>query len=514
MFEMQKGDRRNPAQSLHLTSSIPAMIRNLSNDAGNVGMIFAMLLAPTTAFVGMSIDYSRAFNAKSELQMIVDAATLKAAQNYQTTGDASASIQIARDWFSLATLTQSTTGSAAMKRAVLDAAYVNPSGEVTMSASVKVQTTFMRLLNIEDIASNVTSEASVPVDPLDVEMALVFDVTGSMGDPMPIAEPDGSRKKKIDVAKASATAMLDIMMPDTPRTNKIRMSLIPFSQTVNIGNYVSAATGQPASVRYDAGSWQWKCIRYTGSGNNKTCAESGYVWVSNWKTKYRKNCTYERLNSVASHGYDDALPANTSTYFPATWTSNAQGQDTECTPTDRLVPLTDDKDRLVDAVNDITVTGGTAGHIGAAWGWYTVSPNWSSFWPAESQPEEHDMTKRIKAVVIMSDGDFNYAYKSDGSGVQNSFPSGGNNTSAEQAKAVCNNMKAQGFEVFTVAVGVVKDSSGYKSLENCASGPNYMFQQHFYYVVKSSEFARAFQDIATKVSRATVNSTNGVRLSK
>src|SRR3546814_14572183 len=100
--------------------------------------------------------------------------------------------------------------------------------------------------------------------------------------------------------------------------------------------------------------------------------------------------------------------------------------------------------------------GSTAGHIGVAWGWYLVSPNFGYLWPFESQPMEYNQIhlgqKVMKVVIIMTDGDFNTIYH-DGVIAKNSTGGGASGSSGEkinengtngspfaQAEALCTNM--------------------------------------------------------------------------
>ncbi len=496
---------RASARKLHSGASASTFARLFAKDtAGNIGMIFAMMIVPATAFTGMAIDYSRAFNVKSEVQQVIDASVLTSAKHFQMTGDAQASINKGKQWFASAMAARRNNGKETgsnSENVTLTESSVTFEGKVTFAANVNVPTAFLKLVNVNEVEANVKAEASVPVEAKDVEMAVVFDVTGSM-----------NSNNKLTTAKLAANDLIDILMPEAPHENLVRISLVPFSQMVNVGDYSAAATGQPAEVTYDAGGWREVCIRRVRGD----CRETEWRWVSDWKTKYRKNCTAERMNSVANHAYDDALPGTAETNFPVFWTSSSTGQDSSCTPNARMMPLTDDKLALKSAVTALTGSGGTAGHIGTAWGWYTISPNWVSLWPTESQPAPFDNTKRLKAVIIMSDGDFNFNY-STSYGSAGNLPSSGNGSSKEQALEVCANMKAQGVEVFAVGVELqtaADPADARDTMLRCASSPNHLFERHFYDTLTNLQLRNAFQDIATRVSAASGVGAGAVMLSK
>src|SRR5262249_49808535 len=88
-------------------------------------------------------------------------------------------------------------------------------------------------------------------------------------------------------------------------------------------------------------------------------------------------------------------------------------------PPNTILPLTNNKTLLKGQIDLLQAAGSTAGHLGVAWGWYLLSPNWGYLWPAESQPAPYsglaDLDARglpllRKIVILMTDGEFNTAY--------------------------------------------------------------------------------------------------------
>ncbi len=138
-------------------------------------------------------------------------------------------------------------------------------------------------------------------------------------------------------------------------------------------------------------------------------------------------------------------------------------------------------------MNDLEAEGGTAGHLGVAWGWYSISPSWSEIWPTTSQPQEFDTIGRLKAVIVMTDGEFNYHYNNSYQAVNepsSNSPTAGNGTSASQAAQLCENIKDVGVEVFAVGVELKSDDAR-EMLEDCASSPNNLFEEHYHNVADS-----------------------------
>ena len=197
------------------------------------------------------------------------------------------------------------------------------------------------------------------------------------------------------------------------------------------------------------------------------------------------SCVSERTGGQA---YTDASPttARVGTNYPAP-AKNSAGtpaiSPNPC-PAATIQPLTDDKGTLKTLINGLTVTGSTAGQIGLAWGWYTVSPNFNSLWSGNTAGPNKPL-ETLKVVILMTDGDFNSPYctgvlsgdAGSGSGDTrdhiNCNASNGNPFT--QATALCSAMKNQSIVVYTVGFSVTPGSDAARILAGCASGPDYAF---------------------------------------
>jgi Flp pilus assembly protein TadG len=231
----------------------------------------------------------------------------------------------------------------------------------------------------------------------DIELALVLDVTGSMS---------GS---KIADLRTAAIDLVDQVIPDGGRSGRARVGLAPYATSVNAGSFFQAATG-----------------RRTGTG-----------------------CVIERAGAAR---FDEDAPA-AGAYF-------SYDRSVPC-PSASVQPLTEDKRAIERQIRSLGANGSTAGHIGAAWGWYLVSPKWSGIWPADSRPAAYDASKTIKAVLLMTDGAFNDEHVEE------------NGKSASQARALCRNMKEAGVTVYSVAF--VAGAEAEALLRECASSPAHYF---------------------------------------
>lgn len=161
-----------------------------------------------------------------------------------------------------------------------------------------------------------------------------------------------------------------------------------------------------------------------------------------------------------------------------------------CRPDNEPIPLTKDAGDLKDFIEDMTAGGGTAGHLGIAWGWYLLSPEWDDIWPTESKPTTYTEPDAAKALIIMTDGAFNSTHPLDPK------------SSTELAADYCDAIKADtNIVIFTVGfrvpsnVDTVSGSGGDTVLEYCASSPAFTFSAD-----NSQQLEDAYRQIATTIS--------------
>ncbi len=252
-----------------------------------------------------------------------------------------------------------------------------------------------------------------------------------------------------------------------------------------------------------------------GFGTHQVCTTQ-LVQATCQRTSYVNTCMAERMASTG-HAYDDASPSTS--LFHAFTTTSASGAN--CTAPERaLLPLTTNRTDLYATVDALKPAGYTAGHIGMAWGWYTISDKWSSFWPAASQPAAKDPAKVRKVVIMMTDGaynthyDANYASIAEDNGGNN--VNAGNGKSRDQAAAICTNMKAAGVEVFTIGLELGSDNVSKAALQACASPLNATIAQHYYDVTSASAsqngLVSTFSDIATRLAASTGTGNQTTRI--
>lgn len=251
----------------------------------------------------------------------------------------------------------------------------------------------------------------------DIELGMTLDVSGSMG---------GSR---IQSLKEAASDLAEIILDSSRGPTKNRIGIAPYATSVNAGAFAQAATNN---------AWPWS-----------------------------NTCVTER---TGSNRFTDAPPSET-----------AFKKRTSSCPNAEILPMSSDLSVVTSKIDGLSANGMTAGHLGIAWAWYMVSPQWASFWPEPSAPLPHDPMKILKSVIIMTDGEFNTQYESS------------NGSSKSQGLALCDNMRAQGILVFTV--GLNAPSSSLDLLRRCASANRY-----YHNTQNGEELRAAFNDIARELT--------------
>jgi Flp pilus assembly protein TadG len=215
------------------------------------------------------------------------------------------------------------------------------------------------------------------------------------------------------------------------------------------------------------------------------------------------SCVTERTGAEA---YTDAAPgtALVSLNYPSTASNGA------C-PSNTVLPLTSNRSTINSRIAGLTRAGYTAGHIGAAWGWYTISPNFNSLWSGVSLPAAaYGAPETLKVMVLMTDGAFNTSYYNgviaqDTSGAGNDVDhinqNATNGDPLEQAEAICAAMKARGIIIYTVAFDMAGESDESKAMmANCATS-----EAHAKTADSTAELVTAFQQIAQSISQLRIS---------
>lgn len=407
-------------------------IESFSKDrSGAVAIIFAMMLTTLVTLIGGTVDYVRWMKASGQTIQAMDAAVLAGGRTLLLGKTEAEAIQAAQEFYN----------RNRPDYLSVDAVTFSVEGTGTRVLAVSdsaVKTAFLQIAGIPELRIRETTQALVEVGAnggQDVEISLMLDATGSMWG------------NKMTALKEAATDLVNIVVWDDQSEFTSRVAIVPFSYYVNLGQ----------------GTFQNATNHTPGTSDN------------------RRTCVKERRGA---NRYTDAAPNGSNGRFDYYTGSGT------CKPRAVLMPLTSNKANLIQRIDEMEATGVTAGHLGTQWAWYALSPNFSSVWPAASQPQsyskmnelnQYNQPKLQKIAILMTDGEYNRKYSGD--------------NSATQARQHCTAMKAKGITVYTVGFAITAGGEADTTMAQCATAPDY------YYSADDDDALRgAFRDIALKIA--------------
>ncbi|NBN80194.1 pilus assembly protein TadG [Microvirga tunisiensis] len=314
--------------------------------------IAGFMLLILIVVAGAGTDFGRAILIRARVAAAVDAAVLAVARDLSVKIMTDAEISDVLNKSFQSNLTSLNLEGVSMGNLVYTIDPVEGTVEATATANVPTTFIFMGGIGPKTIPVSVTAQSTYSL--FDVELAMVLDITGSM-----------NTNNNIASLRTAATSVVDILIP--PETSesdsRVKISLVPYSQGVNLGTYAPL--------------------------------------VKNGNSPYTP-CVTERMGPQKFTDATYNFNGQSSNFFG--------GGTTKCPSQSPLRPLSANAPALKTAINGLVAMGGTAGQIGIAWGWYTLSPNWSNLWPSASDPESYGKDKLKKVALIMTDGDFNDFY--------------------------------------------------------------------------------------------------------
>ena len=217
-----------------LSEAAGAFARRLRrDDRGAIAIQFALLALPLSILLFGLIDVGRLSLQRRQMQDALDAATLMAARStastnadLDTVGDAAFLAEIVG--MNLGLTASSSTFSAGTNNRVV--------GSVTAT----LKPIIANLWQSGDFTVTATSE--VVRASKNLEVALILDVTGSMG---------GTRIADLKVAAAD---LVDVLVRDTQTPYYSKMALVPYSAGVNVSSTYADAVRGPVPVKTITGA--------------------------------------------------------------------------------------------------------------------------------------------------------------------------------------------------------------------------------------------------------------------
>lgn len=399
--------------------------RLLADKSGGTTLLVALSTPVLVGALGVGVDTGAWYVEKQRVRQIADSAALGAARALATGLDkATATAFAQRDAARNGYAADGTGQSLVVNSPPTSGAYAGKIGAVEVVATRNLPSLFSHIV-MGSSARTVSSRAvafSPPIQKMNLEVAMVLDVSSSMA--------SGTEVKgvtKMQAQQSAAIELIGTVVQSSQTSYTSRVALAPFSSSVNVGStYFKTATNKNVS-----GSWTGVVERsgtYRFSDN-----------VPNSTNKYFGDFQIKKLSALGDYAS-----------YVMGLTSQTPGA------ANVIRPLSSSKTSLETAVNGLTSGGTTAAHIGLAWSWYMLSPKWSSIFTGTTAPNTYDAEKTYKAIVILSDFDFNTYYES------------ANGTANYQFEQLCTQIKAAGIKIYTVGYKVSGTTNNARRI-NCAS---------------------------------------------
>jgi Flp pilus assembly protein TadG len=444
----------------------------IGDTSGATAVVFAIVIPVLVAAVGLAVDMGQAYNVKNRLGNAVDKAALAVAG---TTGDIDV-LEERMEAFIAANYPEEKIGTAFDVEMVID------DQVVTITAHARVDTKFMRLFGKDQVEVYAFSEVTRELSGL--EVVLVLDVTGSMA---------GSN---ITALKTASNDFLEIMFDRIEDEDYLKIGLVPYSSSVNVGSYgwgekpdgTSYGTAfvvtpdtddyyaDPSTIEYNIGqSKQWHGCVLARDYPLDTEDEPPVEWQM---YRYPRTCYRYGWQWVSGQGW---------VYQCTQWYSGNPNTNCPATP---VVPLTNNRTTLEDTINALNAQGHTYGNIGMAWGGRLISPE-----EPFTEGEEWDDPRWRKAIVMMTDGNntMHPTYSAYGKTSEHSITPSDLNDRLEET---CENIKANGVRIYTVTFQSGISASTKTFYRNCASDDSMYFD-----APTNDDLVDVFQEIANQLSK-------------
>ncbi|MAE50994.1 MAG: hypothetical protein CMH27_04215 [Micavibrio sp.] len=504
-------------------------VRNLS---GAIAIMFAFMAPAIVGSAGFALDYAMAYLVQQRLAQAIDASALAGAA--ESTDEAEIESRI-RQFFA--------ENYPADKVGFTFEPQVEVVGdEVRVTGNARYDTSFVRILGIDEIEMQVKTVVARKVQ--GIEVVLVLDNTGSMG-----------WNNNITSLKRASQSFINIMFDNASRDEFVRIGLVPYSNSVRVGSY--GLGKNPDGSQYRDGS-SFVTLPHDVSVTNNHNASSGWYGcvIEHNGTNYNENATYvdgsygQLWKSGVNwngHGWDPARGDNDSypydvfpdladgeseyegpfdiyqygdverrcvesTYVCTRWRNgrcrsgynrcdaydgyeyDVSSRPNNSCPYAQIVPINSDRDFLLSQVDpdDYNVMyphGNTLGNIGMLWGGRLLSPA-----PPFTEGKAWDSEYWKKAIVMMTDGD------NTRNGTYSSFWDTSNNnynvaTYNQRFEETCTNLKKMGVLIYTVTFtsGINDNTKGY--YKRCATS-----EDQYYDAPGQEDLEEAFRKIARELS--------------
>lgn len=300
------------------------------DEGGNVFILFGATAIPLLLVMGGAVDVTRYLRYKAELSNAVDSASLALAREHADYTEEQA------DTFVTDYVNAFNTGDAQFSVQDFDVVKLDTGFRVTATGAM--QTIFLPLGSFVDNGQGINSmpvniTAEVVSGSNRLELALVLDVTGSMNCAATVSgscsgnwSAPAADSRIVALRSASQTLVNTLMASETNNPDQIKIGVVPFEGTVNIG--ATYAANPPSWVDWsNTASAYWNGRNFGGYNftTNATCtigtagcSRVGHKWLFDQLTQANsaikwegcvemRNAPYDILDTTPTAGTPDTL---------------------------------------------------------------------------------------------------------------------------------------------------------------------------------------------------------------
>lgn len=464
------------------------------NTAGVIAVLFGILIPVIISSVGVSVDMAQAYLVKARLGNALDAAALAGASS--GSGD-EAAIQDIVNAFMDANYPDNRIGNVRSVDADLNG------DELTVTASARLDTSFMKIFGFDYIDVNAVTIVQREVRGLEVVM--VLDNTGSM-----------TLNNNIQTLRTATRNFIEILFASVSDPENVRVGLVPYASSVNVGPYglgidlddniygdeFVIPPDNDVYAGYYNGYNPWtrnnyeideEDLEYNRSlkGQWHGCVEADRNGLDvedhegPW-TMYRHD--YNGLDQLVNGTCCNCNRINQGDGNCADAYNASNGPNLSC-PIQPIVPLTSDESFLDMAVQNMGADGNTLGNIGMVWGWRVISPQEPFVEGSDYGDDEWD-----KVVLIMTDGinTMSNIYSAYGRSNEHNIDAGDLD---DRLAETCAAMKEENILIYAVTFDSGVDADTKNLYRNCASSP-----ANYKDAPDQDELINVFEQIARELS--------------
>jgi Flp pilus assembly protein TadG len=424
----------------------------LKNSGGNVAMMLAMSAVPMFLAVGAGTDILRQYNTQTLLQTAVDAAAIAGGSlTFSGVNKAAKARQAVTDYLSANEAVKGLASGISV-----DSGKLGKGSGYYVRLAGKIDTTFMALAGINTLDVGAYSE--VDLGGQDLEVALVLDNTASM-----------NSEGRLDSLKSAAKSLVSTLYDNKPLNGYLKIGIVPFADYANIGMSnrnvswmdvpadTTTVTKNVCSITYPNATSS-NCHDEKGTWNNDGVPTPYTYQVCDWNNGNPKTVCSDQTVTNKWYGCVGSRTSPLDENIGSVGKKYPGILNTSCPQ--EITVLTDQKADVDSAIDAMNAVGETYIPSGLLWGWNVLDSNE----PIKGAKTTAQMAAAngLKSIVLMTDGDntkspdYPYHWGSDAA------------LADKISATLCENIKAAGISIYTVAFKVTKQTSK-DLLANCAS---------------------------------------------